>query len=110
MVAERRLNQRYVVEGLDVRVDGTVREVLDMSRDHVRLFCCGRDRAPPPSVTLHVSSQDGFPVVGFRCEGRLVRRTEREAVYAYHAPLGDWAAQLRSFDTFKDFLVTDLES
>ncbi|MFW5680611.1 MAG: hypothetical protein ACOCYE_06780 [Pseudomonadota bacterium] len=109
MTAERRRTQRYVVEGLDVRVDGTQRPVLDMSSDHIRLLCCGRDHAPPPSITLDVSSQEGFPALRFRCAATLVRTTLREAVYAYHAPLADWPYRLPAFDTFKDFHLADLE-
>lgn len=107
MVAERRLNPRYVVDGLRAELDGTPHEILDISVDAVRVLT----RSPAPAaVRLRlVSEDDDGRALDVAVPARLQRATALEAVFRYGAPVADWPRRLAGFDTFADLSVPEWE-
>lgn len=109
MQHERRGEQRYVVDGLVVDINGAPREILDISVSGVRIW-----RAPSYGIcadrtTLRFRSEPGFPDVDFACDGTLVRIAPDAAVYRYQTHFALWGELLAAFDSFQDLSLPSLE-
>ncbi|MEO1089581.1 MAG: hypothetical protein AAFX81_03030 [Pseudomonadota bacterium] len=105
---ERRQYPRYVVEGLDVFVDGMSVHTLDVSAVAVRIVA--PDRTPARrSVRLRFESHPDMPALTADVDGQLLRATQLEAVYAYVAPAADWGERLADYDTFRQLHIAELE-
>jgi hypothetical protein len=109
MVAERRLNPRYVVDGLRAELDGTPHEILDISVDAVRVLSRSSASAPAAVRLRLVSEDDDGRALDVVVPARLQRATALEAVFRYAAPLADWPRRLAGFDTFADLSVPEWE-
>ncbi|TVQ28978.1 MAG: hypothetical protein EA356_17835 [Geminicoccaceae bacterium] len=105
MVEDRRREQRYVVDGLNVMLDGRPCAVLDVSSTHLRLV----RTTTRPEVHLRFQSDPELPHVDFQCTGRLARSGACDAVYAYAAPSRNWPSMLARFDSFRNVHIADLE-
>lgn len=109
MQHERRGQQRYVVDGLVVDIDGVPREILDISASAVRIWRGPSSDLSADHPTLRFRSEPGFPEVDFVCGGALVRMAPDAIVYQYEARVALWSELLAAFDSFQDLSLPALE-
>lgn len=98
---ERRGEQRYVVDGLNLFVDGKKVDIVDVSPLATRVFL-GNDEAPRDPVRLYFQSSREGLAFDAATDGWLVRQDEIYTVLGYRAPLENWPDRLKQFDTFRD--------
>ena len=97
---ERRKEPRFVVDAVNLLIDGIGYPVIDISTSGARISC-------PP---FEYSKAEGRPVVlEFNCEGnretftikpRVIREAELYVVLGFEPPRADWESYIRRFDTF----------
>jgi hypothetical protein len=109
MQGERRREDRYVVVGMDATLDGVPCTIVDISRSGVRLLRpAGMMSKPDRAVIVFTTGQGRRPTQIFEVEGRLVRASDLELIYAYQPPHLRWASLLRSLDTFRQTALSRL--
>jgi len=87
---ERRRDRRYIVEGLELTVDGRRAEILDLSPRSVRLRFDAVDAARRVARLAFTSTHPGWAGV-YTTEGRLVRADPVNCIYAVTPPHDAWA-------------------
>lgn len=97
---ERRKEPRFVVDAVNLILDGASYPVIDISISGARISCPPReysksDRYP---VTLEFN-RDGARET-FKIKPRVIRLAELYVVLGFDPPRADWENYIRQFDTF----------
>ncbi len=109
MARERRGAPRYIVDGLNITVDGAVYTILDIAATSVRVLRQPGVEPASVCVRLRLWNDPDQPRVDFGCAGFLIRETPSDLVYGFQAPDIEWPWLLPAFDTFKDHRLAVLE-
>lgn len=98
--SERRKEPRFVVDAVNLILDGESYPVIDISISGARISCPPRDyaKAGGKAVTLEFN-RDGTRET-FTIKPRIIRLAELYVVLGFDPPRADWESYIRSFDTF----------
>ncbi len=96
---ERRKEPRFVVDAVNLILDGASYPVIDISISGARISCPTREftKAGAP-LTLEFNrdaSRETFTIVP-----RVIRRADLYVVLGFEPPRADWENYIRQFDTF----------
>ena len=98
---ERRKEHRYVVDAVQIAFGQKRFPVIDIAVSGVRVACAPHEFEALKSqpCRLEFSFEDSIQV--FAIEPRLIRSTNLCVAIGYTAPIADWEAFIREFDTFR---------
>lgn len=101
-LANRRKEERIVVEGLDAFVDGFPCEIIDIAPTAVRLV--RPDLAPliPERIVLTLRSHGGAPPLDVAAKAYMIRENWDYIVVGYEKPMQGWTDWIRRYDAFAD--------
>lgn len=97
---ERRKEQRYVVDAVQLAAGGVRFPVIDLSRTGARISCSPQQFARIQAQPISLEFTTDTAVTTFAIDARLIRSMEMYVVVGYSPPRSDWEEFIRQFDTF----------
>jgi len=97
---ERRKEPRFVVDAVDLILDGECYPVIDISISGARISCTPSEYAKSGGrpVTLQFNRDGGGECYTIR--PRIIRLADLYVVLGFDPPRRDWENYIRQFDTF----------